>query len=156
MGFLIFSPFLILIGGVLLRVFIALSIYNDAKALYNDNAVMWGVLSGLLGLIPCIIYLCIRKSGRGMPVQLCVYCRNKLFPGTQVCPYCGSGQPPYNPYAPVYDPEAEAFRAQAKRFLIAALISLGVVIACYVIIFAVAGLTSYSNPGYYNEYPYYY
>ena len=42
------------------QVMLALCIYNDAKARGDQNAVLFAVLSGVLGIIPAIIYLVLR------------------------------------------------------------------------------------------------
>ena len=39
---------------------------------WNDNATMWGVLVGILGLIPGIIYLCVRNE----PLKRIYVCHN--------------------------------------------------------------------------------
>lgn len=103
---------------------------------------MWAVLIGLLGAIPGIVYLCIRKSSGNstMPVQqICIGCRAPVAPGTNVCPYCGAPQPPMNPYlmAGYHSPEeCAACHARAKKLLIAGIVCFALAIVSAVVMAA--------------------
>lgn len=106
----------IVVGQVLL----GLATYNDAKARRNDSPAMWGLLVGFLGLIPGIIYLCLRNEGsrRMIPCVKCGWYIQMNMPG---CPRCGAP----NPYAaPMDSPELIALKSKAKKQLIAAIIVL--------------------------------
>ena len=43
---------LVFLAAVAGSVLFGCAVYNDAKSKWNDNATMWGVLVGILGLIP--------------------------------------------------------------------------------------------------------
>ena len=45
---------LVFLAAVAGSVLFGCAVYNDAKSKWNDNATMWGVLVGILGLIPGI------------------------------------------------------------------------------------------------------
>lgn len=90
-------------------VMLALAVYNDAKSKWNPNAVMWAVLVGILGLIPGIIYLCVRNE----PLKKIYVCQNCGWGNpllARQCGHCGAG---------LYYPTQETFLLQkkAKKFL---------------------------------------
>lgn len=93
---------------------LGLAAYHDAKSKMNSNAVMWGVLVGVFGFIPGIIYLCVRNN----PTLPPVYCRNcgLAYPvNSPGCPRCGL----QNPYAAsAYNPDAPVQAKRAKTLLI--------------------------------------
>lgn len=109
------------------RILFAIAAYNDAMSKCNSDALMWALLIGFLGLIPGIIYLCIRNSqGRMVCCPKCGYWHKAFDP---VCPQCGEPNPavqqqPANPYAQVY-------ASKAKKELIAA-------VACIAAVFVIA------------------
>jgi len=75
-------------------------LYKDAEGNYNQNPLMWALLSGFLGLIPTIIYFCVRTKNSYR--FACPHCRNPLQVPTPVCPFCrnaidSSAIPPENP-----------------------------------------------------------
>lgn len=115
---------------IAMRVLFAVAAYNDAKSKDSPDAVMWGLLIGFLGLIPGIIYLCIRNTQQRK--VCCPKCGMWHGALDAVCPRCGEpnngAKMPGNPYLLVY---AE----RAKKLLIAAVICLGVFL-----VFAVIGI----------------
>lgn len=113
--------FLLIAALIVGDILFALAVYNDAKSLCNKDATMWAVLVGFLGLIPGIIYLCIRKS-TGSRQPCCGNCRAPLMPGAPVCYRCGAQQPPYNPYAPIYHPDYPVLHNKAKNQLIGGIV----------------------------------
>ena len=111
-----------------MRVMFALAAYNDAMAKGSSDATMWGLLIGFLGLIPGIIYLCVRSTQqRKVCCMRCGLWHNAFDP---VCPRCGTPTPAapqqFNPYIQIYE-------AKAKKFLIAAFICLGIIIVASIV-----------------------
>ena len=70
------------------QVMLALCIYNDAKARGDQNAVLFAVLSGVLGIIPAIIYLVLRSNSGPDTALMCPNCGVVLPQGAPaaVCP----------------------------------------------------------------------
>ena len=126
------------------RVLIGLAAYNDACAKGNPDAVMWGLLIGFFGLIPGIIYLCIRNSGR--QYTMCGNCGLRHFAMDSNCPRCGTPNvPPYaNPYVLQQAHRAKVLLIVAV-FLIAFVVIAGIICAVSLIarIASVAGGTFY-------------
>ena len=52
---------LLLVIGVLESVFLGLCVYNDARLRQNENAALWGVLSGVFGIGALMV--CTRMMG---------------------------------------------------------------------------------------------
>lgn len=79
-------------------VFFGLLIYYDAKRYNNNYAAMWGVLCGLFGWIPLIIYLSLINSQKR---DLCITCGNYSSTSLNICPYCMRNKPypPPQPYS---------------------------------------------------------
>ena len=50
------------IAAILAQIFLGLAVYHDAKSKGNSSSGMWGVLTGVFGWIPAIIYLCVRNK----------------------------------------------------------------------------------------------
>lgn len=94
-------------------VFLGLAVYYDAKSWNSDSAVMWGLLCGILGFIPAIIYLVIRSSSKSQ--IKCPRCRNKLPVGTQICYIC---QTPIQQMVQPSEAETLLYKKRAKLFLI--------------------------------------
>jgi hypothetical protein len=102
------------------RVLFAFAAYNDARSKSNPDAVMWALLIGFLGLIPGIIYLCVRNSVREFVV--CTRCGISYQENYPNCPKCGEPSPVNMPYVnPLYAQQAH----RAKVFLTVALILIG-------------------------------
>jgi hypothetical protein len=101
------------------RIFLALAAYNDARSKSNRDALMWALLIGLIGLIPGIVYLCIRNSVHNYAV--CRNCGCSHLAAEPNCPQCGAP----NPYAPQYvNPMAEQQARQARIYLAVGLVLL--------------------------------
>lgn len=130
----------ILIGitALLSHIFLGLAVYNDARSKGNSNSGMWGVLSGIFGWIPAIIYLCIRNNAAQRIIQ-CTTCGFTIPANAPGCPNCNHA----NPFAQqFYGPFVDQFRKKAKGFLIAficcyaAVILLVIAIVIIVVVFA--------------------
>ena len=118
--------YLVLLTGMVMtacRVLFGLAAYYDANAKLNPDAVMWGLLIGFLGLIPGIIYLCVRNSSRSFTV--CPNCGLKHYFYDMNCPRCGA---PNHVPAQYNNPMAAQQAHRAKVLLIVALVLIGVVI----------------------------
>lgn len=95
---------LVFLAAVAGSVLFGCAVYNDAKSKWNDNATMWGVLVGILGLIPGIIYLCVRNE----PLKRIYVCHNCGWGNplsAQQCGHCGAG---------LYYPTEETLQRQKK------------------------------------------
>lgn len=142
--------FLVCIVGLLglaERVLFGLAAYNDARAKLNPDAVMWGLLIGFLGLIPGIIYLCIRNSARGYTT--CVTCGCAHLAADANCPKCGAQNPVYQQYV---NPFAAQQAHRAKVMFVVALVFVGLGILVGVVVginIVTAFLYSAGSPIYY-------
>ncbi len=135
---LMFVLALICIAG---RVLLAFAAYNDARAKSNPDAVMWGILIGFFGLIPGIIYLCVRNSGRNFIV--CQNCGFSHYFGDMNCPKCGAPNqtPQYvNPFA-----AQQAHKAKVQLTVALVLLGIGVVAAIIGIFVFAANVISYAG-----------
>lgn len=93
------------------------------------NATMWGVLVGILGLIPGIIYLCVRNE----PLKRIYVCHNCGWGNplsARQCGHCGAG---------LYYPTEETLQRQkkAKTLLIWGIVMCAVMILAFISIFIV-------------------
>lgn len=94
------------------HILFALAAYHDAQAQGNPDAIAWGLAIGFLGLIPGVIYLCIRSSGRRV-----VRCTNCGYPhdiSDFCCPKCGEK----NPAVPQANPYEQELESKAKKEMI--------------------------------------
>lgn len=92
--------------------FLALCVYNDAKARGNNSAVMWAVLSGFFNII-ALVYIIVAVSSKPKAV-ICPRCNNWIPAGYAGCPVCGL--PPTNQTMP---PELlEGYKRRRILFLI--------------------------------------
>lgn len=109
----------ILLLDVATAVFLGLCVYYDGKSRQDDAAVMWGVLSGLFGIV-ALIYLIVRASSkRKHPV--CPRCGYILPEGYNSCPYCGM----FFPYLTTLTQEMRALFCRRRRlFLILFIVSM--------------------------------
>lgn len=82
---------LIMLFSLAGSLFLALCVYNDAKARGNDNAVMWAVLSGFFNIV-ALVYIIVAVSSKPKAV-ICPRCRNMIPPGYAGCPVCGLSLP---------------------------------------------------------------
>ena len=64
---------LIMLFSLAGSLFLALCVYNDAKARGNDNAVMWAVLSGFFNIV-ALVYIIVAVSSKPKAV-ICPRCR---------------------------------------------------------------------------------
>lgn len=151
-GFLIAAIVLLaffIIAGFLSQVFMGLAIYNDAKARRNDNAGMWGVLTGFFSWIPAIIYFCIRNQNKTKLIP-CASCGFFLPMCEYECPSCRNA----NPYAQqFYGPEIEAAKKNAKGFFIA-LICMYVLMILLFIAFIILAVIAAADSGLIDTYYY--
>lgn len=137
-AFVVSMVFVLFLLWISVKVLFALAAYHDALSKGNRDAVMWGLLIGFLGLIPGVIYLCVRNS-----VSTRVRCRNcgALYDSWyQFCPVCGGKR---EEPMPAYVPYAEVYAQKAKRELTAGIVLAGVGIllpVLWVMLFAVARL----------------
>lgn len=114
---------LISLAGVAERVLLGLAAYNDARSKSNPDAVMWGLLVGFLGLIPGIIYLCIRNTVRNYTI--CPNCGCSHLASDFNCPRCSAP----NPYCGQnLNPLAARQAHQAKVQFTIAMVLVGVIV----------------------------
>lgn len=124
-------PLLMLLFGLASQVFLALCVYHDARFRGNDNAALWGVLSGVFTLA-ALIYLIVALTSRPQP-KPCYRCGNWVYPGMPTCPVCGLESPL------AMSPEAaERYRKNRRLFLILWLVTLAAMIVCVVAFFSMA------------------
>ena len=81
---IIIAIFLV-IAAILAQIFLGLAVYHDAKSKGNSSAGMWGVLTGVFGWIPAIIYLCVRSSASQRIIQ-CTTCGFAIPVSAPGCP----------------------------------------------------------------------
>lgn len=129
MGILILFAVLLLI---LAHVFLGLAVYHDAKSWNSESAVMWGLLCGLFGLVPAIIYLVIRGDAKG--TIKCPQCHSKVPYGLPNCPFC---QLPVSMMKMVSPEESQRRAKLAKTFLILACIFIVVGMVLYFCVFLI-------------------
>jgi Ca2+/Na+ antiporter len=127
------SVWIVMVALLIARVLFAMAAYYDACSKMNPNAVMWGLLIGFLGLIPGIIYLCIRNdTGRG-PIN-CPKCGILYHSGYHNCPQCGEVNPVNNMYL---NPFILQQQNRAKKLCVAAGVIIGaavfIAIMCFVL-----------------------
>jgi predicted RNA-binding Zn-ribbon protein involved in translation (DUF1610 family) len=104
--------------GLAGQILLGLAVYNDAKAKGNTEPVMWGVLTGIFGLIPGIIYLCVRNNNRNRLI-VCPNCGFTHRISEFNCPQCGVA----NPFAQQFsNPLTQTQQSRANKLLIAAII----------------------------------
>lgn len=110
--------------AIAMRILFALAVYNDGVAKENHDATMWALLVGFLGLIPGIIYLCVRNSPQRK--ACCPRCGLWHNAYETVCPRCGTPNP--TPAIPQQNPYLLRNAQRAKKLLIAGIICLVVLI----------------------------
>lgn len=125
------------------QILFGMAAYNDALSKDSGDATMWGLLIGFLGLIPGIIYLCVRNSQqRKVCCMKCGFWHSVFEP---VCPRCGEP----NQAAAQATPYRQHYAGKAQKLLIAALICLGVGVVVTIIgiasfcAFVTSGAVSY-------------
>ena len=107
--------------GIAQRILSACAAYYDARSKCNKDAVMWALLIGFLGLIPEIIYLCVRNSGRNFVI--CTNCGLNHSAYDTNCRRCGA---PNQNSSQFMNPLAANQAHRAKVLLITALVLIGV------------------------------
>lgn len=107
--------------GVAQRVLFAFAAYYDSRSKCNKDAVMWALLIGFLGLIPEVIYLCVRNSGENY--SICANCGLNHSAYDTNCPRCGA---PNQNTPHIMNPFAAKQAHKAKILLITALGLIGV------------------------------
>lgn len=129
------------------RICMALAVYYDGQSKMNRNSVVWAVLCGLLGMIPMIVYLCVRNNPSTVPIY-CPQCGRTHFISDPYCPFCHQE----NPYSRIEaaNPRALEQHKRAKVCLIIGICLLAagilaIVIALIVLFSSVLGAISYYN-----------
>ena len=127
--------YLLFFGGYLLtRIMLALAVFYDAKAKANEQPLMWALLVGFLGLVPGIIYLCMRKNPDSKMIY-CMKCGMMHKMSLPACPQCGE----INPFAAQYhDPLVPEYAKKAKRYLYIAIASAAIFFLLVIISLVVA------------------
>lgn len=116
--------------GLAVQILLATAVYNDAKAKGNTEPVMWAVLTGIFGLIPGIIYLCVRNNNRNRLI-ICPNCGFTHRIAELNCPQCGIA----NPFSQQFsNPLSEIQQKRANKLLIAAIIVFVVSIVLSIIV----------------------
>ncbi|MBW7572892.1 glycyl radical enzyme family protein [Caproiciproducens faecalis] len=112
------------------RVLFGLAAYHDASSKSNPDATMWGLLVGFLGIIPGIIYLCIRNSSGNY--LLCPNCGFKHYLYDAACPRCGA---PTQAPAQNINPLAAQQARRARLFLTIGIVLIGITVLAAVVCF---------------------
>ena len=99
MGFIVVI-ILVCLLGIAAQVLLGLATYNDAKARGNNDPAMWGLLVGILGWIPGIVYLCLRnhRANRLMACPQCGFAHRVAEPSARSAvqnPYSAPFQNPF-------------------------------------------------------------
>lgn len=114
---------------IAVQILLAFAVYNDAQAKGNTEPVMWAVLTGIFGLIPGIIYLCVRNTNRNRLI-ICQNCGFTHRISDFNCPQCGIANPFSQPFN---TPLSAIQQKRANKLLIAAIIVFAVsVIICII------------------------
>ena len=95
-----------------MMVMLGLAVFYDAKAHAGQQAVFWGILVGFFGLIPGIIYLCMRKKEVRSSIA-CTRCRQVYNITVPYCPVCGLHNRRSEPF---WYPQLPSFRKKATIF----------------------------------------
>ena len=134
----------LIIAAILAQIFLGLAVYHDAKSKGNSNAGMWGVLTGVFGWIPAIIYSFIRNSASHRFIQ-CTTCGFAIPASAPGCPNCNHA----NPFAQqFFGPFVEQSKKRAKGFLIAAICCYAALILLIIAIIVIVAVFA-SNYYYY-------
>lgn len=141
-----FVVFIVVVSliGIAAQVLLGLATYNDAKARGNSDPVMWGLLVGILGWIPGIVYLCVRNNPANRPLN-CPQCGFVHRMADPCCPQC-QAQNPYS--APFQNPLAPQWAHRAKLLLIWAIVAyaatiLVTIILVFAFVSAMIGIAAY-------------
>jgi DNA-directed RNA polymerase subunit RPC12/RpoP len=79
----------VILIGISSNLFLGFCVYYDAKYRRNENAVIWGVLSGLF-MLTALVYIIITKVVE-KPQQgyWCAQCGERVLPNSAYCSRCG-------------------------------------------------------------------
>ena len=77
---------LVMLMEIAASVFLALCVYNDARARGSDSAVLWAVLSAFFNFV-ALIYVIVQAVSKPKPVY-CYRCGNFVPAGFPSCPVC--------------------------------------------------------------------
>ena len=125
----IFSMILVSVVAIAAQVLLGLATYNDAMARGNSDPVMWGVLVGILGWIPGIVYLCVRNNSANR-LMVCPQCGFAHRIAEPFCPQCRI----QNSYSmPFQNPLAPQQAHRAKLLLIWAIVAYAVVVVVTIV-----------------------
>ena len=69
------------------NVMLGMCVYYDAMYRRNENALMWGVLSGFINIC-ALIYIIMQFVNKKQPMR-CVRCGEFLIPQSRFCTRCG-------------------------------------------------------------------
>ncbi|MCI8497765.1 MAG: zinc-ribbon domain-containing protein [Clostridiales bacterium] len=145
----LFLSILIMVAG---DVFLGLAIYNHAKSRGDQNAVLWGLLSGFLSVIGAVIYAIVISASK-KPQRICMNCGVPAPDYAPACPNCGHPLPVVSPEA--FVPDAPQCKKRFKGMLIGAIASvvLGIIVLIASILFFVFNMVDYGVDQY-DHYPY--
>lgn len=140
----VFCMLIMIVCLVLCSVFLGLCVYYDAKSKMNPSATVYGVLCGLFGLIPLIVYLAVRNQSDSS-IE-CPQCKARVFRYMPRCPVCNLdiGSLQYYP-----SPFIQGYKNKRKVFLILTIVTLVLSIALFIgaIVLAAGSVSAYSYPG---------
>ncbi len=123
-------PILMFASLIAVRVLFAVAAYNDALSKMNQNALMWSLLIGFLGLIPGIIYLCVRNNSLSKLI-ICKKCGFTYFWNYLNCPKCGEpnffSEQEWNPLSGQQRKRAERLCIAAAALIALAILLPGVI-----------------------------
>lgn len=129
LGWVIGCAVLLLIFFVLTQVFWGVAAYRDAVGKGSTLAVMWGVLVGFLGIIPGIIYLCLRNGPTGKE-RRCPQCGMSYKAEMPYCPGCRAT----NPVTPEQYYAQQSAPSRGKGFFIAGCVFFGLTIVMVLVL----------------------
>ena len=124
-GVIIFSALISLVS-LAGSFFLAFCVYYDALRHRDNNAVLWGVLSGFFNIV-ALVYIIVKNSKQNQPKR-CVRCGNFLPLGSVFCACCGLPHA-QEPLPPELD---ERYAKRSRLHLILWIISivLTIILAC--------------------------
>lgn len=110
-GWILAAVFVFLLFLLAVHALLGMAAYHDAQARGNAEPLLWGLLVGFFGVVPGIVYLCLRGASR--PMVCCPGCGLWHRSGEAFCPRCGCPAPAApqqqgNPYAGELERKARA------------------------------------------------
>lgn len=95
--------------SIVLKVFLCMAVYKDAKERDDKNVILWTVLVAIFGLMPLLIYVLFRFYKENKYV-ICPHCGKMISKDYPVCAYCKQ---------PINDKKDNEFvSAEVKKLLI--------------------------------------